>query len=80
MLDEKFPERSDSVGSKRRADNRLKSLKLYTCVKYFLEEEGWGERCFGLRAEGGDDRKLRWPDSKNKYVFALMFISTPIFL
>lgn len=69
MLDEKFPERRKAIGAKSRSEKDLNKLKLYSLVKHFLEEEGWGESCFGCKSEGADQRKFKWPDSKNKYVF-----------
>jgi hypothetical protein len=66
MLDTKYPERSDCVGSRGRGDTDLTKLKLFGCVKSFLEDEGWGERCFGAKAPGAETRKLKWPQMKNK--------------
>lgn len=66
MLDEKYPERSECVGNRGRGDTDMIKLKLFGCVKSFLEDEGWGERCFGENAPGADQRKLKWPQMKNK--------------
>lgn len=66
MLDETFPERSDCVGNRGRGDTDMVKLKLFGCVKAFLEDEGWGDRCFSEHAEGGEFRKLKWPQMKNK--------------
>lgn len=41
-------------------------LKLFGCVKSFLEDEGWGDRCFGENSSGIVERKLKWPQMKNK--------------
>ncbi|POS86365.1 hypothetical protein EPUL_001465 [Erysiphe pulchra] len=68
MLDEKFPERRKAIGAKSRSEKDLNKLKLYSLVKHFLEEEGWGEHCFGCGSEGADQRKFKWPDSKNKII------------
>lgn len=68
MLDERYPERREVIGSKRRAENDMSRLKLYSCVKYFLENEGWGERCFGPESERVCQRKYRWPESKHKII------------
>ncbi|TQS34481.1 hypothetical protein Golomagni_05133 [Golovinomyces magnicellulatus] len=65
MLDERYPERRQAIGTKCQAENEHKKLKLFSLVKYFLDVEGWGERCFGSKAEGADLRKLKWPESKN---------------
>jgi len=66
MLDERYPERSDCVGNKGRGDNDMVKLKLFECVKSFLEDEGWGERCFGENSPGASQRRLKWPHSKTK--------------
>lgn len=66
MLDDRYPERRDCVGNKGRGDTDMTKLKLFGCVKNFLEDEGWGERCFGENAPGSDLRKLKWPQMKNK--------------
>ncbi|RKF64749.1 hypothetical protein OnM2_016071 [Erysiphe neolycopersici] len=68
MLDEKFPDRRKAIGAKSRSEKDLNKLKLYSVVKHFLEEEGWGEHCFGCQSEGADQRKFKWPDSKNKII------------
>ncbi|PBP19611.1 hypothetical protein BUE80_DR009674 [Diplocarpon rosae] len=68
MLDERYPERSECVGSKGRADSDMTKLKLFACVKAFLEDDGWGERCFSEQSENGDVRKLKWPQMKNKII------------
>jgi hypothetical protein len=66
MLDEKHPERSDSVGNKGKSETDLVKLKLFECVKSFLEDEGWGEKCWGASAVGAETRKLKWPEMMNK--------------
>ncbi|KAH6720041.1 hypothetical protein BKA61DRAFT_594087 [Leptodontidium sp. MPI-SDFR-AT-0119] len=68
MLDPNYPERSDCVGSRGRGDTDMVKLKLFACVKSFLEDEGWGLRCFAEDAEGGKFRKLKWPKMKNKII------------
>ncbi|CAD6499373.1 BgTH12-03489 [Blumeria graminis f. sp. triticale] len=68
MLDDSFPERREAVGNKCRTSGDLSKLKLYSCAKNFLEDEGWGEHCFGRKAERADVRKLKWPESKNKII------------
>lgn len=66
MLDANHPERSQSVGTRSRGDTDMIKLKLFECVRCFLEDEGWGERCFGEGAPGAENRRLRWPQMKNK--------------
>ncbi|KAL3428104.1 hypothetical protein PVAG01_01613 [Phlyctema vagabunda] len=71
MLDEQHPERGDCVGKRERGDNDMIKLKLFGCVKAFLEDEGWGERCFGRDAPGAATRKLKYPEMKNKIISLL---------
>ncbi|KAH7360504.1 hypothetical protein BKA65DRAFT_493288 [Rhexocercosporidium sp. MPI-PUGE-AT-0058] len=68
MLDPNHPERSDCIGSRGRADTDMVKLKLFACVKSFLEDEGWGARCFTEDVEEGKFRKLKWPKMKNKII------------
>jgi hypothetical protein len=75
MLNPDYPERRDCVGNRGRTDTDMVKLKLFGCVKSFLEDEGWGERCFGSNAEGAESRKLRWPQMKNKSVFRRPLLS-----
>jgi hypothetical protein len=66
MLNENYPERSQSVGTRSRGDTDMIKLKLFECVRCFLDDEGWGERCFGESAPGAENRKFRWPLMQNK--------------
>ncbi|PQE03879.1 hypothetical protein CJF30_00006569 [Rutstroemia sp. NJR-2017a BBW] len=66
MLDENFPERSACVGTKTKLDTDMTKLRLYACVKTFLDQEGWGEKLFGENAPGGATRKNKWPQMQNK--------------
>jgi hypothetical protein len=68
MLDENFPERSACVGTKAKLDTDMTKLRLYACVKTFLDQEGWGEKLFGENAPGGATRKNKWPQMQNKLV------------
>jgi hypothetical protein len=68
MLDRDYPERRDCVGIRGHGGSDMAKLKLFECVRSFLEGEGWGERCWGGELEEGDIRRLRWPQMKNKYV------------
>ncbi|KAK0125167.1 hypothetical protein ONS96_009028 [Cadophora gregata f. sp. sojae] len=68
MLDPNHPERGDCVGSRGRGDTDMVKLKLFACVKSFLEDEGWGARCFTAEVVGGKYRKLRWPQMKSKII------------
>lgn len=68
MLDDSYPERRECVGSRGRGDTDMVKLKLFECVKSFLEDEGWGEKCWGPDSDDAENRKLKWPQMKNKYV------------
>lgn len=68
MLDPNHPERGDCVGNRGRGDTDMVKLKLFACVKSFLEDEGWGARCFTDEVVGGKFRKLKWPQMKNKII------------
>ncbi|PQE13626.1 hypothetical protein CJF31_00005076 [Rutstroemia sp. NJR-2017a BVV2] len=68
MLDENFPERSACVGTKAKLDTDMTKLRLYACVKTFLDQEGWGEKLFGENAPGGATRKNKWPQMQNKLI------------
>ena len=69
MLDKNYPERSSCVGNRGSLDGDMVKLKLFDCVKSFLDDEGWGERCFGATSQGAVNRKWKWPEMQNKYVF-----------
>jgi hypothetical protein len=49
MLDPSHPERQDCVGNRGRGDTDMVKLRLFNCVRAFLEE-GCGERFFGEHA------------------------------
>lgn len=73
MLDSAHPDRYNCVGSKAKVDTDMVKLKLFGCVETFLEDEGWGERCWGANAEREqlhDTRnwRLRWPETRNKII------------
>lgn len=66
MLDPKHPERSNCVGSRGRGDLDIVKLKLFECVQYFLEDEGWGERCWGESSPNAENKKFKWPKMEKK--------------
>ncbi|KAM3065707.1 hypothetical protein ACMFMF_010926 [Clarireedia jacksonii] len=68
MLDENYPERSACVGTKAKLDTDMTKLRLYACVKTFLDQEGWGERLFGENSPGAATRKHKWPQMQNKLI------------
>lgn len=65
MLDPNHPERGECVGTRARGDTDMVKLKLFDCVKSFLEDEGWGEKYWGEHAEARP-RKLKFPQMENK--------------
>lgn len=73
MLNDAHPERRDTVGQRGKGDSELVKLRLWNCVKDFLENEGNGDRFFGPNVPG-DEGKLRtmfWPSHKNNIITAL---------
>jgi len=66
MLDEDQPERYECIGTQGRANAEITKLRLLNTTRSFLEDEGWGQRCFGQRTLEGRARKLRWPDHRNQ--------------
>ncbi|KAH0559702.1 hypothetical protein GP486_003787 [Trichoglossum hirsutum] len=73
MLDKNYPERQNCVGSRGKGDTDMVKLRLYNCVKEFLEKEGNGEKFFGKNVipEGNRKRRFVWPVQKNKYISPL---------
>lgn len=72
MLDENYPERQDCVGQRGKGDSELVKLRLWNCVRHFLEAEGNGERYFGehvVNTEGA--RTHVWPRDQHR-IIALM--------
>ena len=72
MLDVGHPERRDCVGQRGKTDSDMVKLKLWHCVKQFLDEEGNGERFFGVNAPklGGEDetRSMTWPENAQQII------------
>lgn len=68
MLDPTHPERQTCVGNKAKGDNDLTKLRLFHCVRAFLEDDGIGETYFGEGSEGATNRGWSWPKDLNKVV------------
>ena len=70
MLDPAHPERRDTVGQRGRGDSEMVKLRLYNCVKNFLEAEGHGEMFFGDNTvnEGMGPREFAWPRDQHKII------------
>lgn len=74
MLDPAHPERQDTVGQRGRGDSELVKLRLFNCVKEFLEQEGNGPRYFGPDVPGdeGQRRTMIWPQDRNDIISAVI--------
>ncbi|BDD57808.1 hypothetical protein MPDQ_005447 [Monascus purpureus] len=70
MLDENHPERRDCVGQRGKGDTEMVKLRLWNCVRNFLETEGNGERFFGENVvnEGIGPRTHVWPRDQQKII------------
>ncbi|KAJ5801484.1 uncharacterized protein N7518_003552 [Penicillium psychrosexuale] len=70
MLDEEHPERQDCVGQRGRGDSEMVKLRLWNCVRQFLDAEGYGARFFGEDAvnDGVGTRIHTWPRDQNKII------------
>jgi hypothetical protein len=74
MLDPDHPERRDCVGNRGSGDGTMVRLKLFECVRLFLDEQGWGLRCWGPEAPGVEVRNLAWPKMSHK----ILTLVTPL--
>ena len=71
MLDEHHPERRDCVGQRGRGDTDLVKLKLWNCVKDFLDDLGNGEKYFGDHVNSTDGHRPRtmfWPKDAQQII------------
>jgi hypothetical protein len=70
MLDDDHPERRDCVGQRGKGDTEMVKLRLWNCVRDFLEAEQNGERYFGehVVSEGMGPRTLIWPRDQHKII------------
>ncbi|KAJ5124557.1 uncharacterized protein N7515_008382 [Penicillium bovifimosum] len=70
MLDDEHPERRDCVGQRGKGDTEMVKLRLWNCVRQFLEAEGNGERFFGENVvnEGMGPRTYIWPRDQHKII------------
>ncbi|KAG2415637.1 hypothetical protein HFD88_006828 [Aspergillus terreus] len=70
MLDDKHPERRECVGQRGKGDTEMVKLRLWNCVRHFLEVEGHGERFFGENVvnEGMGPRTYIWPRDSQKII------------
>ncbi|MCJ1439472.1 hypothetical protein MMC27_008866 [Xylographa pallens] len=73
MLSDAFPDRRETVGQRGRGDSELVKLRLWNCVKDFLEGEGNGQRFFAPDVPGDDGavRTMFWPSHKNNIITAV---------
>ncbi|KAJ5085724.1 hypothetical protein N7532_010495 [Penicillium argentinense] len=70
MLDNNHPERRDCVGQRGKGDTEMVKLRLWNCVKTFLDNEGNGERFFGENVvnENMGPRQFVWPRDSQKII------------
>jgi hypothetical protein len=70
MLNDEYPERRDCVGQRGKGDTEMVKLRLWNCVRQFLEAEGHGERFFGENVvnEGMGPRNYIWPRDQHKII------------
>ncbi|MCJ1386951.1 hypothetical protein MMC17_010080 [Xylographa soralifera] len=73
MLSDAFPDRRETVGQRGRGDSELVKLRLWNCVKDFLEGEGNGQRFFApdIPGDEGVVRTMFWPSHKNNIITAV---------
>jgi hypothetical protein len=73
MLDPAHPERQDTVGQRGKGDSELVKLRLWNCVKDFLENRGVGAQYFAASVPGdeGQPRTMEWPRDKNSIIGAV---------
>ncbi|MCJ1466069.1 hypothetical protein MMC07_004688 [Pseudocyphellaria aurata] len=73
MLNNAYPDRRDCVGQRGKGDSELVRLKLWNCVRDFLDHEGHGNSFFGVEARGedGKTRSMIWPNDKNRIIGAV---------
>ncbi|MCJ1397069.1 hypothetical protein MMC11_000261 [Xylographa trunciseda] len=73
MLNDVFPDRRETVGQRGRGDSELVKLRLWNCVKDFLEGEGNGQKFFAPDVPGdeGVARTMFWPSHKNNIITAV---------
>lgn len=70
MLDEEHPDRRACVGNRGKGDTDMTKLKLFHCVREFLEPD-LGVLYFGPNSDGADVRKWSWPTDVNKVIAAV---------
>ncbi|KAI9761748.1 MAG: hypothetical protein M4579_000842 [Chaenotheca gracillima] len=74
MLNDAYPERRACVGHRGTGDTDMVRLRLFNCVKDFLEIGQYGQRFFGdnVSHEGTPgQRKLVWPAQKQEIIAAV---------
>ena len=74
MLDGAHPERRDCVGQRGKGDMEMVKLRLWNCVKDFLDREGNGPRFFGENVvnDGMGPRTMIWPRDEQKIITLVM--------
>ncbi|KAK2745046.1 hypothetical protein FQN55_006403 [Onygenales sp. PD_40] len=73
MLDDAHPERRDCVGQRGKGDTEMVKLRLWNCVRDFLDGEGNGDRFFAEGvANDGIIRHYLWPRDEQKIISLVM--------
>ncbi|KAF7716814.1 Uncharacterized protein PECH_006823 [Penicillium ucsense] len=74
MLNDEYPERRDCVGQRGKGDIEMVKLRLWNCVRQFLDDEGNGERFFGENVvnEGLGPREFVWPRDQQKIILLVI--------
>ncbi|KAJ5637223.1 hypothetical protein N7490_007102 [Penicillium lividum] len=70
MLNDEHPDRRDCVGQRGKGDTEMVKLRLWNCVRHFLEAEGNGARFFGENVvnEGMGPRTHTWPRDQQRII------------
>lgn len=66
MLDPEHLERRDIIGRRQGAELASIKVKLYKITAAFLEDEGWGMRCWGPDAPRLVERDVHYPDAETE--------------
>jgi len=70
MLDDNHPDRRDCVGQRGKGDTEMVKLRLWNCVRTFLEAEGNGDRFFSehVMNDGMPPRQHIWPRDQPRII------------
>jgi hypothetical protein len=70
MLDDNYPERRECVGQRGKGDTEMVKLRLWNCVRNFLDAEGNGDRFFSEHVvnDGMPPRQYIWPQDQHRVI------------